>query len=295
MAVLLFFCGMCSQEIRAASVKINDKNFPDIYFKAYVEATVDKDQDGKLSDKERAAVKELDLGETSEYRLEYEYLPVESLKGIEYFPNLVTLDCSGSMLSSLNVTRNRKLKTLRCNANSLTKLNVSKNKKLILLNCRDNQLTKLNVSKNKKLTKLYASGNRIKKLNVTKLKKLQELSADDNRLKTLNLKNNRLLHYLSCTGNQIVTGNFGIGRKELEYVSVEKQSRQIRVKKTKKGYLVPLPGLQKTNVLSHLSKGKVGKKGIIIRGKKLPKKITYQYNMFTNGKKKTKVTLYLRK
>lgn len=286
---------ICCPEARAAMVTINEKNFPDLYFRAYVEAELDKNGDGKLDHGERMAVKELDVGETSEYRLAYEYLPAESVKGIEYFPNLETLDCFGSMLDHLDVSKNKKLRTLRCQTNVLTKLDVSKNKKLTLLNCRDNQLKKLNVSKNRKLTRLYVSGNRIRKLNVTRLTKLQELSADQNRLRKLDVKNNHLLHYLSCADNQIVTGNFGIGRKELDYVNVERQSRRIRVKKRKGGYLVPLPGITGTNVLSRLSKGKAGNKGILIRGKKLPKKITYQYNMFTNGKKKTKVTLYLKK
>lgn len=289
------FCNIRCPEARAASVRINETNFPDLYFRAYVEAEFDKNGDGKLDYGERAAVKKLDVGETSEYRLAYEYLPAETLKGIEYFPNLETLDCSSSMLDRLNVSNNKKLKTLRCQTNALTKLDVSENKKLVLLNCRDNRLKKLNVSKNRRLTQLYVSGNRIKKLDVTRLKKLQELSADQNRLRKLDLKNNRLLHYLSCADNQIITGNLGIGRKELEYVNVEQQSCRIRVKKRKGGYLVPLPGLAGTNALSHISKGKAGNKGIRLRGKKLPKKITYQYNMFTNGKKKTRVTLYLKK
>lgn len=324
-------------QAEAKSIKINDTNFPDLYFQEYILATVDKNGDGTLNNSERNAVTILDVGGSSEYQLELEYLPVESLKGIEYFPNLKKLNCSESALTELDVSKNTKLVELRCNGNGLEKLNISNNRNLVRLYCQDNQLKslsckrnkkltelfcgnnkikKINVSKNKKLTQLSVSGNRLKKidvsslknlkglyasdnkltaLNVSKNKNLTELYVQNNRLKKLNLKKNRWLQTLYCENNQLVTGNLYLTLSTLETAVFSGQSTTIRVKKIKKGYLIPLSGVNRTNVLTNLSKGKITNKGIVIKGKKLPKKITYTYNMFTDGTKKTKVTIRLKK
>lgn len=54
--ILGVFCNIRCPEARAASVRINETNFPDLYFRAYVEAEFDKNGDGKLDYGERAAV-----------------------------------------------------------------------------------------------------------------------------------------------------------------------------------------------------------------------------------------------
>lgn len=338
-------------------LKINAKNFPDMYFRYYIRNTFDINNDKKLSLAERNKVKKIDVGENSEYQLEYEYPKAETVKGIEYFPNLEELDCSESGLSSLDISRNKKLRELYCNGNNLEKLNVSKNKELQKLNCSDNdisslkigankklrqlfcdenQLKKLEVKKNKKLVELSVSNNKLKKLKIEKLKKLKELYCDTNRLtslklsknrnlitlncsynklKKLQLKKNKKLDYLACSGNRIskldlsknrllqylycdknrmVTGNCRMGSSQLENAKISVQTKKIKVRKKKEQYFVPLSNLNNTNALTRLSHGKVGQKGIWIKGKKCPVRITYEYNMFTDGKKKTKVVLELK-
>lgn len=359
-AVLALFIGvlLSTDTVKASTVKINDKNFPDIYFQEYVSAALDKNEDGSLSDSERKAVTELDVGDTSEYQLEYEYLPIQTLKGIEYFPNIVTLNCSYNALDELDVSSLKKLRELRCNENQLKTLRLSSNRELQYLYCQDNRIKKLSCSKNKKLRELYCdhnqlkkmdvspnkelrtlsvAGNKLKKINLRNLKKLTTLFVNDNklmsldvshnpkittlyasnnrlrklslkknrqldflscsynRLRKLNLKNNKLLRYLYCQNNQLVTGNLYISRQGLEEADVSGQSRSVRVKKTKKGYRIALPGIQKTNVLTRLSAGKVTGKGIVLKGKKIPSKITYRYNMFMDGNTKETITLHLKK
>ena len=44
------------------------------------------------------------------------------MEGIQYFPNLVTLDCSKNQLTSLNLSSNSKLGYLDCGKNQLTQL-----------------------------------------------------------------------------------------------------------------------------------------------------------------------------
>lgn len=350
---------MGSKEIMAAkNVTINDSTFPDLYFQEYILSTVDKNGDGKLSDAERKVIKVIDVGENSEYQLELEYPPSQSMKGIEYFPNLEKLNCSGSALNELNVTKNTKLIELRCNGNQIKKLNISKNRKLARLYCQDNQLkslsckkntkltelfcggnkiktidvsgnrkltelsvshnkieklnvskmrnltglyasenklTKLDVSKNTKLINLYVQNNQLKKLSVNRNKQLDTLYCNGNKIRKLDLKGNHLLQTLNCEKNELVMGNLNIAFSTLEFVSCSKQSAKIQVKRIKNGYLIPINGKNKTNVLTNLSKGEITNKGIRIKGKKIPKKITYEYNMFTDEAKKTKVTIYLKK
>lgn len=351
----LYFTGV---NARAAKVTINKKNFPDMYFRFYIKDTIDTNGDGKLSNAEKRAVKELDVGETSEYQLELEYPKVESLKGIEHFPNLEILYCSESSLESLDVSRNKKLRELDCSANMLEKLNLSQNKLLRVLNCSNNDLNvlkvsknkklkwlfcdynhlkKINVSKNRKLTNLSVSHNRIRRLKVTKLKGLKELYCEGNRLKNLSvtknkklvalncgenkikklvlkkntdldylvcsenrlrkldLSKNRLLQYLYCEKNQMVTGNCRILSSQLEGFKISPQKRKIRIRKKGKRYFVPLPGLAKTDAIIHLSKGRATEKGIWLKRKKIPRKLTYKYNMFADGGKKTKVIIYLKR
>ena len=73
------------------------------------------------------------------------------------------------------------------------------------------------------------------------------------------------------------------------------QKRTIKVKKIGKYYYVPVKDFNQTNVVTELSAGKITDKGIQLKGKKIPKKITYQYNMFNDGDQKTKVTITVKK
>lgn len=281
MAPILF---LQSKAQAAESVKINSKNFPDAYFRFYVKASYDQNQDGKLSDAERKSVQVLDVGETSEYRMELEYLPVTSLKGIEYFPNLKELDCSHSDLTQLDVSKNQKLEKLFCSQNAIKNLQLAGNKKLQQLDCRENELKKLDVTNQKELVRLSTKNNR----------QLTELYVNDNRITTMNLSKNKKLQYLYINNNCLISGCLMTGYTGMEMVKMEGQTKTVKAKKKKGGYLIPVPSLKKTNVISKVSKGKVKNKGIFVKGKRCPKKITYQYNMFTDGSKKTNVTLNIK-
>ena len=318
-------------------IRINNKNFPDLFFQTYIKEKYDKDGDGKLSKKERKRVLSISVGEYSDYQLEYEYPPVESLQGIEFFPELKYINCSGSSLDSLDVTKNTKLRTLICNSNELKRLDVSSNKNLEMLNCSENKIAKLTLKKNRNLIELFCGENRVKKLDVsrneklkvlsieknklkkisvTKLKKLQSLTCSfneitrlnlrsnrrldtlyctGNKLKKLDLRNNKLLQYLYCQSNQLIDGNCFLTKSQLSSCESSPQKQTIRVKKIGKYYYIPIKGINRTNEITNLSAGVMTEKGIRLKGKKLPKKITYEYNMFTDGEKKTKVEIKVKK
>lgn len=167
-------------------VEINEYNFPAKGFRDYVKR-FDTTPDNKLSQTELDGVREISIPN--------QLLP--SLKGIEYFKNLETLDCSYDSLPSLDVSHNTKLKYLQCGSNYLTSLDLSNNinlnsldctnnnlKSLVLsnstnldyLNCNDNQLTSLDVSKSTHLTRLYCDR---QQYNITVIKGIRKFKYTD--------------------------------------------------------------------------------------------------------------------
>ncbi|MGL5732046.1 MAG: hypothetical protein ACRCX5_13120, partial [Bacteroidales bacterium] len=71
---------------------------------------------------------------------------IKSLKGIEYFVNLTSLDCKNNQLSSLEVGDLTGLIRLDCPDNQLTSLNLTNLTELLALYCENNQLSSLNIS-----------------------------------------------------------------------------------------------------------------------------------------------------
>ena len=363
----------------AKSIPITQKNFMDFYFRHYIRSHYDTNQDGKLNEKERNAVTEIDVGEVSEYQLDLEYPSPGAMDGIEFFPNLKKLDCSYCGLNELDVSANKKLEELDCSDNYLKELDVKKNKKLKVLYCSDNKLKKIDVSQNTNMEIFYCSNNKLKKLNVsknTKLKvlycynnKLKKVNLDknrkiydllvarnmlttlelnklsnlrelccgenelkkldvthnkklsllechtnklttldvsknkdldylhcgNNRIRKLDLSKNRLLQTFRCEGNRLITGNVKLSRTQLERCEAATQKATIKRKKIGKYYYIPLPGVVSTNVISNLSYGKITSRGIRVKKSGMPKTITYEYNMFTDGEEKTTVTIRTKK
>ena len=209
-------------------IEIKDTSvFPDTVFQGYLRnATyydkdtgkhkkIDENGDGKLSLKERMAVKRIDVSS----------FEVHNLKGIEHFPELIELKCENRHISKLDLSQNTKLEYLYCKNNELTELNLRYNPNITILDCSDNNLDKLDVS-HQNLECLYCSNNKLDELNVknseklrvltctgnqlTKLdvdvahkKNLETLSCGNNNLESLIIGENRLLKELNCEHNQL--------------------------------------------------------------------------------------------
>ena len=181
--------------VQPESVEINSTNFQDTDFQNYVKQ-YDKDGNGSLSLEERNKVTTIELPDGL-------YCP--TMKGIEYFPELVTLKCSNTHMRSLDVSKNLKLETLWCNWNNLEQLDVSKNKALKDLRCGDNYLTTLNVSQNEALEWLSTNDMRSKlnSLDVSYNKALKHLECTKNGLTSLDVSSNEALEQLACDGNPL--------------------------------------------------------------------------------------------
>ena len=136
---------------------VNSTNFPDAGFRA-VAKTFDTDNDNQLSSEE---IEEADSVDCSGRN-------ISSLKGIEYFTEATSLNCSSNKLTALDISRNTNLTRLDCSSNKLTALDVSKNTKLTTLNCSSNKLKTLDISKNTSLNYLDCQSNELTKLDVSK-------------------------------------------------------------------------------------------------------------------------------
>lgn len=181
--------------VQPESVEINSTNFQDTDFQNYVKR-YDKDGNDSLSLEERNKVTTIELPEGS-------YCP--TMKGIEYFPELVTLKCPEAHVRSLDVSKNLKLETLWCYWNNLEQLDVSKNKALKELVCGYNNLTTLNVSQNEALEWLSTNDMRSKlnSLDVSCNKALKHLQCTKNGLTSLDVSSNEALEQLVCNGNPL--------------------------------------------------------------------------------------------
>lgn len=183
-------------------VAINDTNFPDKNFRTYISKVYDENNNDILDANEIAAVTELTFvdPDNSSVRM----ANIASLKGIEYFTALTTLDCSEQKLTTLDVSANTNLTTLNCSENRLTSLDLSKNTALTELNCRYNKLTSLDLSKNTALTTLNCSYNKLAALDVSKNTNLKDLICSENKLGRLNVSANTALTRLTCNDNQLI-------------------------------------------------------------------------------------------
>lgn len=128
---------------------------------------------------------------------------LSDLSGIEYFINLISLDCKKNNLTSLDVSNLTKLTALTCNDNQLASLDVSSLTKLSILHCQYNQLTTLDVSQNTALSNLNCSNNRLTELNVSNNPGLQTLSCANNQLTALDIEKNTSLSTLYCNNNHL--------------------------------------------------------------------------------------------
>ena len=113
---------------------IDETKFPDDNFRNYL-LEQDYGKDGVLTEAEIRNITVMDVSEKD----------IKSLKGIEYFTALDSLDCSVNELITLDVSKNTALKKLNCGFNELTTLDVSKNTALNVLTCCGNQISGQNM------------------------------------------------------------------------------------------------------------------------------------------------------
>ena len=178
-------------------IEINSTNFPDDNFRQYL-LNQYYGEDGKLTESEINMIKRIDVSGSYDSPGS-----IGSLKGIEYFTALTSLQCNYNKLTTLDLSKNTALQLLFCYDNQLTTLDLPETTSLTSLFCSDNQLTTLDVSKNTALTSLSCFNNQLTTLDVSKNTALTSLSCYDNQLTVLDVSN--ALTTLDCKNNQLKT------------------------------------------------------------------------------------------
>ena len=191
-------------------VEINDTNFPDPVFQKYVKDNIDTadttgQKDGKLSQAERDAVTEINIDKKN----------CTDLTGIAYFANLTTLSCQHNGLKELNLEDNESLTELYCSYNQLTTLDVSKNAKLRILQCYNNGMEKLNLGDITYLTVLKCEDNNLTELDVSKNPYLKELVCRENKLRRVVIGEKYSLTGLYLRGNPLTSLDLSGTRREI--------------------------------------------------------------------------------
>ena len=151
-------------------VAIDESNFPNKTFRNYIQKVFDKDNNDFFSADEIAAVTELTFQYPDDPNTGV--AGITSLKGIEYFTSLTSLDCSYQDLTELDLSRNTGLTSVLCYGNQLTELDLSANTQLIELDCSSNEITHLDVSSNHNLEKMSCYHNRLTSLDLSRNNKL---------------------------------------------------------------------------------------------------------------------------
>ena len=124
---LVLAAAMCLSLLPASAlalggnVEINEANFPDPTFRAYLSKEYDLNSDGVFTPDELKRVDRIQLDGYSVPGPE----KITTLEGIQLFPNLTTLDCDYNKLTSLDLTGCTNLTSLFCYNNQLTSLDLT--------------------------------------------------------------------------------------------------------------------------------------------------------------------------
>ena len=135
--VLLFALSATGALAAAKTVTVDEKNFPDATFRAYVQKNIDRNHDNKLTPAEIKAVKRIDVSGDEN---------LSDLTGIKYFTNLRILWCGETSITKLDVSKNTKLVDLSVYRAPLTTLKLGKLKKLGMFDATETNLKTLDIS-----------------------------------------------------------------------------------------------------------------------------------------------------
>lgn len=176
------------------SIVVDAQHFPDEPFRQYISAYLDLDQDGSLSEEERAIT-----------ALSVSAMGIEELTGIEYFSDLRELDCSDNPIRFLDIQDNQALEKLDCSRLEIAKLDLSGHSSLREVNVSYNyKLKSLNVHTLTNLEYLDCSYNSLEELDLSDLGNLQEFNGECLGTEQMQLPVNSSLRILNLSNKFLV-------------------------------------------------------------------------------------------
>lgn len=225
--------GNYSEAASSRQISITQKNFPSKDLRKELRKSYDKNKDGKLSKAEIKGIKYLNVDSKKSKSI--------SLKGVQYFTNLRSLDLYAVNVKSIDLSKNKKLRSLNLAATTVRKIKLSKNlhdvyfavekmpctldfhgfKKLDRIHLDQGHYNKLNVSDSS--VRLIAQGNypvALKNILAQNCKKLRSVDLEVSQLKKVNLN--------GTNGLRVLKLNYSGSIKKLN-VSKMKNLRELRV------------------------------------------------------------------
>ncbi len=256
-ALSLFSCHKYTINEEVVFISFEDSLFKTKLIDADGDNTIDTNSDNEISTAEAESFTGL---------IDCSVSNIRSLKGIEHFTNLTELWCDGNMLTTMDLSRNKKLKRLDCFNNNLTSLNISGCTALSSLACYDNELKTL-ISSNKNLKELWCYNNQIENLYLDQNISLTTLNCSYNQLSTLDIRNNKILLTLLCNDNKLTSLDLSKNTRLTFLECYNNLLSSINISKTSigtNGVLAcsPMNNAKQTNILTTMTI----KNGWIIRG-----------------------------
>lgn len=193
MKKILLLLLLCTGITKAQNVNIPDTNFKnallsadttnEIAFSNGIAVKIDANDDGEIQELEALAIDSLDVGS----EIFFISFGIADLAGLESFVNLKAFNCSGNLLTNLDVSSLPLLQKLVANENQITTVNIADVPLLNDLDLHNNQVTSINLSANTNLINLDLSGNFLSTVDLTGLVNLRKLNVGANQLSSINL------------------------------------------------------------------------------------------------------------
>ncbi len=159
--------------------------------------TIDSNNDGEIQVDEALMVRGLNL----------EGYNISNLTGIEYFTNLINLNCKNNHLTQLDLSTLDHLSGLNCSYNQLTNLVLPH--WVWYLYCDHNQLTSLDLTNSPHVINFDCSDNALTSLTFAPDNfYLMHIFCDNNQLTTLNTDELHKLYTVRCRNNAITSLDF---------------------------------------------------------------------------------------
>lgn len=152
---------------------------------------IDSNSNGEIEVSEAQAV----------FQLSVNIAGISNLIGIEYFTNLIYLDCSYNLLTTLDVTALTNLVEFKCYHNNLNFLNINGITSLKILSYGTNNLPNLNFSANVNLIEIYCGENNISNIDISQILDLRVLICYYNNITSIDVSNQLNLRILECRNN----------------------------------------------------------------------------------------------
>lgn len=193
----LNFSPLAPQVAAAATpVELNETNFPDPVFRDYLKDTFDFNRNNTVDVSEMKFVKKIMPNEDLRPQ-------IKSVKGIELFPELDTLNINDSLIDTIDISQNPQLKALDISDTGVSSLDVTHNPDLKILKLERTKVNKIDLTHNPNLQHLYCLVAPVTELDLSQNPELQFLDCSGTSISKLDLSHNPKLHSVHCNNTKI--------------------------------------------------------------------------------------------